>query len=102
MNDMDSELAAERPMTLEDENRRLKELLGRALTELDAISKKHLALLEADTEEGRKMDELLTNYRSTMEEMEMRLQMAVGQRDDAIAEVVRLRRLLKEDGVGED
>lgn len=101
MNAMDHELPPERPMTLEDENRRLKELLGKALSELDALSKKHFALLETDLEEGRKMDELLTTYRSTMEEMEMRLVMAVDQRDEAIGEVVRLRAQLKEDEEGE-
>lgn len=97
MDGMDQELPAQTPMTLEEENRRLRQLLTQALANLSEMTQKNITLLEDDLAEGRKMDETLGLYRSTLEETEMRMEMLVQQRDDAIAEVVRLRALLRED-----
>jgi len=96
MNEMDKEDPLEQPLTLEEENRSLKAMLSKALVELRTMTDKNMVLLEDQLAEGHKIDEALTMYRSTLEETEMRIQMLVQQRDDAITEVVRLRGLLRE------
>jgi len=97
MNEMGQEEPAQAPRNLEEENLRLRQMLTKALADLETMTKKNIALMQEEIAESRKIDETLGLYRSTLEETEMRMEMLVQQRDDAIAEVVRLRALLRED-----